>query len=308
MVKLVSRQVNGWLSQVVSLSSIGGAMERRGIQAMEAISRREREPFRFIGVRPLSPVIGAEIEGLDLRFQLGADEAAELRRAFLDHHVLVFRDQQISEDDHFRIASVLGFMPEPGRRYVTLPAHDAEPTADPVMLADTWRADQTHRTTPPAGALLHIHKLPRLGAGGDILFANMHLAYDLLSEPLQNLLSDLTAIHVPDASSPETEDTNMTAEHPVVIRHPVTGRRALFVNRRHTSHVVQLEPAQSEATLEMLCRHLEANPALTCRIRWTTNALVLWDNRSVQHLTLQDFRPKCLSGHLVSLAGDPPIA
>ena len=176
------------------------------------------------------------------------------------------------------------------------------------MMAGNWRADETYRRNPPAGGVLHIQKLPSLGAGGDMLFANMHLAYDLLSEPLRALLGELTATHVPEAGGWSVEDASSTAEHPVVTRHPVTGRPAIFVNRQHTSHIGQLEADHSRSTLDMLFRHLETHPVLTCRIRWTPNALVVWDNRCVQHLTLQDFRPGSLSGHLVSLAGDAPCA
>ena len=282
-------------------------MERRGMTAIDAVLRRERPAYETIGVRPLSPVIGAEVEGLDLSRPLSTAEAAELRRAYLEHHVLVFRDQALTEADHLRVAGLLGFLPEPGRRQVTLPAHVVEDGPEPVMLGESWRADETYRCNPPAGGILHVHKLPRLGAGGDMLFANMHLAYDLLSEPLKALLADLTAVHAPEPGvGVEAEDANITATHPVVTRHPVTGRPAIFVNRRHTSHIVQLGQAQSQTTLDMLCRHLETRPVLTCRIRWTPNAVVVWDNRSTQHLTLQDFRPSCLSGHLVSLAGDAP--
>ena len=174
------------------------------------------------------------------------------------------------------------------------------------MLAEAWRADETYCASPPSAGLLHIHRLPRLGAGGDMMFANMHLAYDLLSEPLQALLLGLSAVHTPPTGGASDPDANETAEHPVVIRHPVTGRPGIFVNRQHTSHIVQIEAAHSEATLKMLFRHLESHPVLTCRIRWTPQALVLWDNRSTQHLTLQDFRPKCLAGHLVSIGGGRP--
>jgi taurine dioxygenase len=281
-------------------------MEQLGVSVVESVLRRERVPFRTIGVRPLSPMIGAEVEGLDLRLDLSAEEVADLRRAYLEHHVLVFRDQPISEQDHLRIAGLLGFTPEPGRRQVTIRTHDPITTPEPVMLAGSWRADETYRRTPPAGGVLHIHKLPRLGAGGDMMFANMHLAYELLSEPLRVLLADLSAVHVPEAGGWSVEDANCTAVHPVVARHPATRRPAIFVNRQHTSHIVQLEADHSRATLDMLFRHLETHPVLTCRIRWTPNALVVWDNRCVQHLTLQDFRPGCLSGHLVSLAGDAP--
>jgi taurine dioxygenase len=282
-------------------------MERRGMTAIDAALRREREAYATIGVRPLSPVIGAEIEGLDLSQPLSAREVAELRRAYLEHHVLVFRDQPVTDAEHLRIAGLLDFLPEPGRRRVTLPAGDAAGGPEPVMLGASWRADETYRCTPPAGGILHIHKVPPLGAGGDMMFSNMHLAYDLLSEPLKALLADMSAVHAPEPGvGVRPGDASTTATHPVVTRHPVTGRPTLFVNRRHTSHIVQLGPAQSRTTLGMLCRHLETHPVLTCRIRWTQNALVVWDNRSTQHLTLQDFRPSSLSGHLVSLAGRKP--
>ena len=138
-----------------------------------------------------------------------------------------------------------------------------------------------------------------------MLFANMHLAYELLSEPMKRLLADWTAVHAPDPRAGMV-DANTTAQHPVVVRHPVTGRPTLFVNQAHTSHIVQLDPEASAATLHVLYRHVETRPVLTCRIRWTADALVVWDNRSTQHLTLQDFRPRCLAGHVVSLAGDRP--
>ncbi|MGH6908563.1 MAG: TauD/TfdA dioxygenase family protein [Phenylobacterium sp.] len=278
-------------------------MERQGLAAIEAVLQRERRTYQCIGVRPLSPIIGAEVEGLDLRLDPTPAQIAELRRAYLEHHVLVFRDQLLSEEDHLRIASLLGAVRGNGRWAVTTPAPDAGESPEPVMLAESWRADETYCPAPPAASVLHIHRLPRLGAGGDMLFANMHLAYDLLSEPLQTLLTGLTAIHKPSFAAAEA---NVTAEHPVVIRHPVTGRPAIFVNRQHTSHIVQLDAANSEATLKMLFRHLESHPVLTCRIRWTPNALVAWDNHSTQHLTLQDFRPRCLAGHVVSINGERP--
>jgi taurine dioxygenase len=273
--------------------------------AIEAVLLRERRPYDAIAVRPLSPVIGAEIEGVDLRGEPSEQEIAELRRALLEHHVLVFRDHPVTAAQHCRIATVLGFAPEPGRRPVTIPAEPA-PGAEPVMTAETWRTDESYRSTPPAGGLLHIERLPSVGTGGDMLFANMHLAYEFLSPQLKPLLGELTAVHAPDPTVGRIADGNVTAEHPVVVRHPVTGRPTLFVNRGHTSHIVQLEPEHSESVVDMLCRHLEANPVLTCRVRLTPDAVVVWDNRSTQHLTLQDFGLDCLCGHLVSLAGDRP--
>jgi taurine dioxygenase len=281
-------------------------MERLGQTAIEAALQRERQPFRTFALRPLSPLIGAEIEGLDLGFDPIPEAVAELRRAFLEHHVLVFRDQHITESDHLRIARLFGAVHGPGRQPVTSLGREGGDGPEPLMLAAAWRADETYCASPPGAGVLHIHKLPRLGAGGDMMFANMHLAYELLSEPLQTLLGGLTAVHAPEVTGSRLAAANDCAEHPVIIRHPVTGRPAIFVNRRHTSHIVQIEADHSEATLKMLFRHLETHPVVTCRIRWTPQALVVWDNRSTQHLTLQDFRPKCLAGHVVSVVGDRP--
>lgn len=281
-------------------------MEHR-IEAIEAIAQRERRRYQTFGIRPLSPVIGAEIEGLDLSRELSPEELVELRLAYLEHHVLVFQGQDLSEREHMQVARQLGFAPEPGRRAFVLAAHDRCSAGEPVTTADTWRADETYRYTPPAGSVLYIRNAPPAGCGGDMAFANMHLAYDLLSEPLRELLSDMTAEHIPDPGGPVICDANSTAMHPVVAAHPETGRPALFVNRRHTSHIAQLDPTHSLATVDMLCRHVEMQPVLTCRFRWAPNTVVVWDNRSTQHVTLQDFRPERLSGHLVSLAGDAPI-
>jgi len=187
-------------------------MERPGLTAIEAALQRERLPFQTLGLRPLSPLIGAEIEGLDLRFDPTAEAAAELRRAFLEHHVLVFRDQHITASDHLRIAGLFGAVHGSGRQPVTTTGVDAIDGPEPVMLAEAWRADETYRESPPAAGVLHIHRLPRLGAGGDMMFANMHLAYELLSEPLRTLLAGLTAVHAPHPAVPRVANANDTAE------------------------------------------------------------------------------------------------
>jgi taurine dioxygenase len=281
-------------------------MRRTQLSAIEAVLLRQRQPFATIVVRTLSPVIGAEVEGVDLRNEPSEQEVAELRRALAEHHVLVFRDHAVSAAQHGRIAAMLGFTPEPGRRRVTIPAGDPALNTEQLMMAATWRTDETYRSTPPAGGVLHVERMPRGGAGGDLLFANMHLAYELLSPQLKALLADLTAVHAPDPAAGAAE-VHATAQHPVVVRHPMTGRPTLFVNRAHTSHIVQLDAEHSEMTVDLLCRQLEAHPVLTCRIRLTPGALVVWDSRSTQHLALPDLGLGSLSGHLVSLAGDRPV-
>jgi taurine dioxygenase len=281
-------------------------MRGNRLTAIEAILQRERRPYGAIAVRPLSPVIGAEVEGVDLRLEPTEQESAELRRALLEHHVLVFRDHAVSAAQHCRIATMFGFTREPGRRRVAIPPDEPSSPADPLLMGEAWRTDETYRSTPPAGGVLHVEGVPGPDAGGDMLFANMHLAYELLSPQLKALLAELTAIHTPDGATGKDADASATAEHPVVIRHPLTGRPALYVSRGYTSHIPQVGPKHSDMTLDMLCRHLEANPVLTCRIRLTPNAVVIWDSRATQHLTLQDFGRGRLYGHQMSLAGDRP--
>jgi taurine dioxygenase len=273
-------------------------------RAIDAILLQERPPYRAIAVQAISPVIGAEIGGVDLRLEPSCAQREELRRALLENHVLVFRDQSISAAGRRRLACLLGFAPDPQDRGATLV--DEAQAAASVILGETWRADETWRETPPVGAVLHIHRAADRGAGGDMLFANMHLAYEMLSPQLKALLADLTAVHAPVPSTGRLAQAGATAEHPVVARHPATGRPTLFVNRAHTSHIPQLEPQDSDMTLEALHRHLEDKPVLTCRIRWAQDAVVVWDNRATQHLTLQDFSPGSVSGQLAPMAGDRP--
>ncbi len=283
-------------------------MRRPGLTAIEALLQRERQPYLHIGVRPLSPIIGAEIEGLDLRSEPMPEDVAELRGPIWNTMYWCSATSSLSEADHLRVAGLLGPLVRGGRRAVTAPASDAGGEMEPVMLAQTWRADETYRAAPPGAGVLHIHQAPPLGVGGDMLFANMHLAYELLSRPLQSLLCGLTAVHARLSSEIGGPRAEAAAEHPVIIRHPTTGRPAVFVNREYTSHIVQVEPLYSEAALKVLFRHLETHPVLTCRIRWTPNALVVWDNHSTQHLTLQDFQPRSLAGHVVLIASRPPEA
>ena len=292
-------------------------MNQTGLKAVEALVTREREPYDTIAVRPLSPIIGAEIEGVDLSREMSNHQFAEVRRAFLEHHVLVFRDQLISAEDHKRF----------GRRFGRLHVHALQAMRDgdherltiktsktsKYTAGEDWHTDVTCDEEPPMGSMLHIEQIPEIGYGGDTLFANMHLAYELLSEPMQAFLGGLGAVH--DGAIPYVQSYGYKPEqpfnkttHPVVIRHPDTGAKVLFVNRGFTSHIVGLSRPESAAVLEMLYRHIEINPQLTCRVRWTANTLVFWDNRCTQHHALWDYFPLSRSGHRVSIIGERPAA
>jgi taurine dioxygenase len=290
-------------------------MHREGLRAIEALVSRERDPYDTIDVRALTPVIGAEIEGVDLSQELSNRQFAELRRAFLENHVLVLRDQVLSAEDHKKF----------GRKFGELHVHALQAMRDSdherlevrasarskYVAGEDWHTDVTCDAEPPMGSMLYLTETPRIGSGGDTLFANMHLAYEMLSESMKVFLSGLSAIH--DGAIPWTTGYGVKPdkefpknEHPVVIRHPDTGRKALFVNRGFTSHIVQLSRPESAALLEMLYRMVETNPAITCRIRWTPNTLVFWDNRCTQHHALWDYYPLSRSGHRVSIVGERP--
>jgi taurine dioxygenase len=292
-------------------------MDKQGMKSVAELVERHREPYDSIVVRPLTPVIGAEIEGVDLAGELTNRQFAEIHRAFLEHHVIVFRDQDITADEHKRF----------GRRFGRLHVHplQAMKNGDSERLqvkaaanskyvaGEDWHTDVTCDAEPPLGSMLHIHRIPELGYGGDTLFANMHLAFDLLSPMLQNFLEGLTAVH--DGALPWTQAYGVKPEqpfakneHPVVTRHPETGRKILFVNRGFTSHIVQLARSESATILEMLFSHIEKHPTLTCRVRWTPNTLVFWDNRCTQHHALWDYFPLAREGHRVSIVGDRPLA
>ena len=290
-------------------------MHREGLKAVEALVMAGRQPYETIHVRPLTPVIGAEIEGVDLSAELSNSQFAEVRRALLEHHVIVFRDQHLGPEDHKRF----------GRRFGKLHVHplqamregdkerlEVKASRDSKYVAgEGWHTDVTCDAEPPMGSLLYIEQTPEIGVGGDTLFANMHLAFEMLSEPMQAFLETLTAVH--DGAIPWVQGYGyrpnqdfQVSEHPVVVRHPETGRRLLFVNRGFTSHIKQLARFESNALLEMLYRHVETQPALTCRVRWTPNTLVFWDNRCTQHQAIWDYYPLERAGHRVSVVGERP--
>lgn len=291
-------------------------MEQFVLDAVERIATRPQPDYTAIKVAPLTPVIGAEISGVDLSRELSERQLAEIKQAFLAHHVLVFRDQQLTGEDHKRFANHFGEL----RR---LPLADLD-GGDPAILevaasknsrfvaGEDWHTDGTADAEPSLGSMLYVTRTPEIGCGGDTLFANMHLAYELLSPPMKALLDGLTAIHdglIPwQGYTPPPEYVIPKNEHPVVVRHPDTGRKLLFVNAGFTSHIVQLARSESRALLDMLFERVAHEPILHCRVRWTPNTLVFWDNRCTQHHAVWDYYPHSRYGQRVSINGTRPQA
>lgn len=292
-------------------------MERFELDAIERLTTRTHQAYDTIAVDPLTPLLGAEISGLDLSKELTPEQEKEVKDAFLTHHVLVFRDQDLSPDDHKRFAGVFGPL-----HPVALPAEGSDPYILEIsssrksrwVAGDSWHHDGTADAEPSLGSMLYVTRVPETGSGGDTLFANMHLAYDLLSPAMQTFLEELTALHngalpwLRKGRNPPPGYDVPRSEHPIVVRHPDTGRKLLFVNNPYMSKITQLSQAESTAVLDMLYSHVARTPLLQCRVRWQPNTLVFWDNRCVQHHAVWDYFPHGRYGQRVSITGTRPRA
>lgn len=276
-------------------------------------------PVDNVSITPLTPKLGAEIEGIDLA-SLNDQEIELVRDAFRKHLVLVFRNQTLTREQHKAFGRLFGeLQTHPAKTNLGLPGDpeifDVKITAKTkVANGEVWHTDLSCEPIPPKASALYITEVPASG-GGDTLFANMHEAYERLSPPLQNMLVGLTAYHsgYKDLKAYGYElkpgQTYPCATHPLIIRHPDTGRPILFVNEAFTESIPELSPKEGEAILEMLYRHIEAGTRFHCRVKWQVNTLVLWDNRAVHHHAIWDYYPECRRGERVTTRCDAaPVA
>jgi len=182
----------------------------------------------------------------------------------------------------------------------------------PRANGEGWHTDVSCDPEPPMGTILYIKRCPP--KGGDTLFASMYAAYEALSERMRTYLSGLTAIHdgehvyrgLFDNHGQAERATYPRAEHPVVRTHPVTGKKALFVNRGFTTRILGIPIDESDAILRYLYEHME-NPLFQCRFRWQPSSIAFWDNRCTQHRAMWDYWPHTRSGNRVTVKGDKPV-
>ena len=259
--------------------------------------------MRTVTVRPLSGTLGAQVDGIDIR-RVDETTVDELRTLLARHHLLLFRDQDPTPREHASFAGRFGPLSVHPRLQAIAEAPELIEVYDPKNpIATTWHQDQTFLGCPPSATMLVARVLPP--SGGDTMFANQHASFDALSPAMQEIVTRLRAVHrrvARDADGRIVEHDE--AIHPVAPRHPVTGRRALFVNRDYTVAVDGFAPAESDALLEFLYAH-SARPEFTCRHRWDMGDVVLWDNRSLLHCVVGDATgPRLL--HKATMAGDAP--
>lgn len=271
-----------------------------------------------IRVEPVSACIGSFVSGVDLRAPLEADAVAEIEKALLERGVLFFRDQDVTPEQqkafarHFGEISVPPFRPKYGDDPELIVLDQVAPRGDG---ADEWHSDNTFMAEPPMGSILKAIRLPSVG--GDTCFANMHAAYDALSPAIRRLADELSAVHDitkpmqraldsghSHASLAEVQAQWPPVIHPVARTHPVTGRKALFVNANSTTRLFGLSERESETLLRLLIDHVR-DPLFQCRFQWDVHSIAFWDNRSVQHYAVPDYSERRIMNR-VTLAGDRP--
>jgi len=268
---------------------------------------------------PLTPTIGAEVGGIDLREPVGPDAVKALRDALLKWKVLFFRDQDITTEQHLAFARLFGeleihpFAPhKPGYPEVLAIHHGPGNRGR----ENAWHSDVTWRAEPSLGSILRAIEIPPVG--GDTLFADMYAAYEGLTDAVKGKIEGRKAIHdfthfrrgmrKRGKSEAEIEAFNKEypeVEHPIVRTHPETGRKGIYVNVGFTLRIVGLEKDESDSLL----RHLYAQasiPEYQCRFRWQKNSIAFWDNRSTQHYAASDYYPAVRRMERVTIVGDRP--
>ena len=281
-----------------------------------------------IGVRKLSSAAGAEITGVDFARPLSAPAIELIHRALGENCVLLFREADITPAQHIAFsahfgpleAHVIGDFGLPGHPEIFVVSNVKEDgkLKGAIYAGQYWHSDLSYMNKPSLGSLLLCHEMPDVG--GDTMWANMYLAYETLSETLRRFIEGLTAIH--DYShaydtyfahlkerpplTAEQRARTPPVEHPMVRTHPVTGRKALYVNPGFTTGIVGMPRDESQPLLDMLFRH-STRPEFIYRHKWQVHDLIFWDNRCAMHYALADYDFSVRRHmHRTTIAGDAP--
>ena len=274
-----------------------------------------------IEVRPIAGAIGAEIHNVDVGADLDEGNVGDIRQALLDHCVIFFRDQKLDVARHkaftrrfgeiFIHPNYKGTQADPEIIVIT-----REP-GDKKIVGEDWHTDTTMMPEPPMGAILYAIEVPPYG--GDTLFANQYLAYETLSDGMKKMLSGMRALHSdrmaagPQANKnafratkvrEDAEWRETVSAHPVVVTHPETGRKLLYVNASYTVGFEGMTEAESKPLLGYLLEHGH-RPEFTCRFRWETGSIAFWDNRVCKHLAIHDAGPFRRVMRRTQIAGGP---
>ena len=270
-------------------------------------------------VELLGKHLGAKIHGLDLSRELTDTQFADVHRAFLDHLVLLFPDQPLEPRQFMRFGQRFGALEPP---HPLLPSHPDESQVTIIFSDaehppenDVWHSDVTWRRTPPLGTALHAQVLPP--SGGDTMWASMYAVYDALSVEEKARFERLHAVHSIGTfagANQDSEDGSRVeealakyppVEHPMIRTHPETGRQAMFVNEGFTTHIADVDDAESHRILGSIWE-MVSRPEFQVRIQWSPNTVAVWDNRCTQHQAAADYYPEFRKMHRVTFIGDEP--
>lgn len=263
--------------------------------------------------------LGAEITGVDLTKPLADAQLEAVKAALVENELIIFRDQNISSQNlidfgrRFDELTVHPFAPHEKEAPVLIKFRNDETT--PPFGTDCWHSDETFRAEPPMATILVAKEVPAVG--GDTIFASMTAAYDGLSDRMQNFISGLEAVHdfkpfkALFDSSLENRRKLQKFEleyppqlHPVVRVHPVSGRKALFVNPQFTIAIKGMDERESRSLLDTLF-HQALIPEVQFRHRWAPHTIAMWDNRSTQHYAVHDYYPQRRYMERVTIKGGP---
>ena len=270
-----------------------------------------------IVIEKFSPVLGAIITGIDLSNSITEEQFNDIHQAFLDYQVLFFKEQnEIPPQVHVDF----------GKKFGELHSHPAAPTMkgfpeifeihahkdSKIANGEFWHSDVSCDVIPPLGTMLQIHILPE--TGGDTMFSNMYAAYDALGDKYKDLLNDLVAIHesehiykgrYTDRGIPEDKILTPSAKHPLIRTHPLTRKKAIYVNRTFTTGIEGMTKEESSSILSFLFEHCE-HVNFQIRFRWSKNDMAFWDNRCAMHRAIWDYWPNERKGRRVTIKGDIP--
>ncbi|HLX28404.1 MAG TPA: TauD/TfdA family dioxygenase [Casimicrobiaceae bacterium] len=293
----------------------------------QALGRRAHRAE--VSVRPLSAACGAAVTGIDLTRPLDPKTIAQVHEVLGTYGCLLFRDANLDPDQHVAFSRQFGPLESHVVGEFNLPGHpeifvvsnvrEEGRLKGAVYAGQYWHSDLSYMEKPSLGSLLLCHEMPDIG--GDTMWANTYLAYETLSSPMKRLLGELEAIHdyrhaydtyfakmkERPPLTPEQRAKTPPVRHPVVRTHPVTRRKALYVNPGFTVGFVDMPDEESRPILDFLFRHA-TRPEFIYRHKWRVHDLIFWDNRCTMHYALSDYDFSVRRHmHRTTIAGDVPV-
>ena len=269
-------------------------------------------------INPISGSIGAEIHGVNLSTDLSDAVFSEIRQTFIDHGLIFFRNQELTPDDHLRFAKRWGeininrfFAKVEGYEQIAEVKKDSD---QEINIGGAWHTDHSYDQIPAMGSILLAKETPK--TGGDTLFANMYKAYESLSDGLKGTLGSMNACHssrhvfgahtgYAEASNQRIGNPELATQdaiHPVIITHPESKRKALYVNPEFTVNFEGWTKEESQPLLNYLTEHSTRSENIT-RFKWEPGSIAFWDNRCTWHFALNDYPGEKRLMHRITVEG-----